>query len=147
SSRSTMRASSEGIMPSRAWGPMPPDVTRIRPSSPRAASILSSSACAITLRHVLAWQTTSTVLATRVGERAIVRAAAADPRLQHLAELRTHGIDAADRHRAAPDREVVRRQLARPHEVTLGRVALAVPRQPLRQPELGARLLVQRRRQ
>jgi len=72
------------------------DVTRIRPSSPRAASILSSSACAITLRHVLAWQTTSTVLATRVGERAIVRATAADPRLQHLAELRTHGIDAAD---------------------------------------------------
>src|SRR5207248_8007730 len=125
-SRSTMRASSEGIIPSRACGPMPPDVTRILPSSPRAASICSSSACAITLRHVLAWQTTRTVLATRVGQRTVVRPAATHPRLQHLAELRTHGIDPANRHRAATDGEVVGRQLARADEVTFGGVALTV---------------------
>src|SRR5260370_10028049 len=147
SSRSTMRASGEGIIPSRACGPMPPDVTRILPSSPRAASICSSSAGAITLRHVLAWQTTRTVLATRVGQRTVVRPATAHPRLQHLAELRAHGIDPTNRHRTAPDGEVVGRQLTRAHEVTFRGVALTVTRQPLRQPELRTRLLVQRRRQ
>src|ERR671922_878229 len=136
SSRRTMRASSEAIIPSRAYGPMPPDRTRMRPSRPRSASIFSSRAWAITLRHVLAWQTTRIVLATRVGQRAIVRAAAADPGLEHLAELRPHRIDAADGHRSAANREVVRRQLTGAHEVTLGRLTRAVSREPLRQSEL-----------
>src|SRR5919197_5317789 len=147
SSRSTMRASSEAIMPSRACGPMPPDRTQMRPSRPRSASIFSSSAWAITLRQVLAWQTTRIVLATRVGQRAIVRAAAADPRLQHLAKLWPHRIDTADRHRPAANREVVRRQLSGAYEVPLGGLTRAVSRQPLRQSEFRARLLVERRRQ
>src|SRR6266576_40336 len=124
---------------------MPPDRTRMRPSSPWTASIFSSSACAMTLRHVLAWQTSRTVLATRVGQRAVVRSAAGAPGLDHFPELRTHGIDAADRHGAAPDGEIVRRQLARAHEMPFGRGVPALARQPLRQPELGARLLVRRR--
>src|SRR5262245_17785258 len=146
SSRSTRRASSEAIMPSRACGPMPPDRTRMRPSRPRSASIFSSSAWAITLRHVLAWQTTRTVLATRVGQRAVIWATAADPALEHFAELRAHRVDPADRHRAPPDGEVVRRELTRTDEVTLGGLGPAVARQPLREAELRARLLVARRR-
>src|SRR5215470_7529762 len=147
SSRSTRRASSEAIMPSRACGPTPPDRTRMRASSPRSASIFPRSAWAITLRHVLAWQTTRTVLATRVGQRAVVRVAGGPPRLDHLAEFRPHGIDAADGHGAATDREVVRCELARANEVTLGGLGPALARQPLREAELRARLLVLRRRQ
>src|SRR5919108_1233153 len=147
SSRRTMRASSEAIIPSRAYGPMPPDRTRMRPSRPRSASVFSSSARAITLRHVLAWQTTRLVLATRVAQRPIVGATAGDPGLQHFPELRAHWIDAADRHRSAANREVVRRQLSGAREVTLGGVTRTVAREPLRQSEFRPRLLIERRRQ
>ncbi len=54
SSRSTMRASSEGIIPSRAWLAIPPERTRTAPLVPRAASIFSRRTWAITLRQVLA---------------------------------------------------------------------------------------------
>jgi hypothetical protein len=68
--------------------------------------------------------------------------AAGGPRLDHLAELWTHWVDAADRHRAAPDREVVRRKLAGANEVTLGGLRAALAREPLGQAELRAGLLV-----
>src|SRR5262245_60582558 len=57
SSRSTIRASREGIMPSRAWLAMPPERTSTRSRRLRSSSIRSRSTCAITLRQVLAWQT------------------------------------------------------------------------------------------
>src|SRR5215468_5485835 len=141
-SRSTIRASSEGIMPSRAQLPTPPDRTRTCPATPRAASIRSRSICAITLRAVLAWQTRRTVSATRVGQRLVVGPTARRPLPQHLAELRAHGIGTAHRHRPAPDREVVGRELTGPGEVSRGRLAAAAAEEPLAQRELGARLLV-----
>src|SRR6266536_5182178 len=61
SSRRTMRASSEGIIPSRAWFAMPPERTCTRPPASRSASIFSSRTWAITLRQVLAWQTSRTL--------------------------------------------------------------------------------------
>src|SRR5215468_8441742 len=60
SSRSTMRASREGIIPSRAWLAMPPERTSTRSRRLRSSSICSRSTCAITLRQVLAWQTRRT---------------------------------------------------------------------------------------
>src|SRR5262244_3421592 len=119
----------------------------MRRSSPRTTSIFSSSAWAITLRHVLAWQTRRTVLATGVRQRQVVRVAARGPRLDHLAELWAHRIDATDRHRAPPDREVMRRKLAGANEVPLGGLRAALARQPLRQAEFRPRLLVLRGRQ
>ena len=69
------------------------------------------------------------------------------PGLEHAAELRAHRVDAAHGHGAATDGEVVRRQLPRPHEVSIGRLALAALPQPLAQAELGAGLLIARARQ
>ncbi len=51
---SASRASSDGIMPSRAWIHTPAELTSMRSSSPRSASMRSISFCAITLRAVLA---------------------------------------------------------------------------------------------
>src|SRR5262249_59658639 len=110
------------------------------PSSPRSTSIFSSSAWAITLRHVLAWQTRRTVLATGVRQRQVVRVAARGPRLDHLAELWAHRIDATDRHRAPPDREVMRRKLAGANEVPLGGLRAAPAPQPLPPARIPARL-------
>ena len=53
SSRRASRASSDGIMPSRAHVATPPEHTRTSPT-PRTTSIRSRSICAITLRAVLA---------------------------------------------------------------------------------------------
>ena len=53
-SRSTIRASSEASMPSRAYLDTPAERTRMRPLAPRSASMCSRSAWAITLRQVLA---------------------------------------------------------------------------------------------
>src|SRR5215510_13975346 len=61
SSRRTIRASSDGIIPSRAWFAMPPERTCTRPPASRSASIFSSRTWAIALRQVLAWQTRRTL--------------------------------------------------------------------------------------
>src|SRR5262249_20750447 len=51
-----MRASKDGIMPSRAWLAMPPERTVTRAPACRSSSICSRSTWALTLRQELAWQ-------------------------------------------------------------------------------------------
>src|SRR5881409_1616169 len=64
------------------------------------------------------------------------------PRAEHLAERGSHRVDPAHRHRTASDREVVRRELPRPLEVTRGGLRTPALEEPPAQAELGPRLLV-----
>src|SRR5713226_5016303 len=141
-SRSTSRASSEGIIPSRAQLPTPPEHTRTRPAAPRAASMRSRRTWAITLRAVLAWQTTRTVSATRVGQGPVIRVTRGRPLPEHPPKFRPHGIDPAQRHRPATDREVVVREIAGAGEVPGRRLGAAVAGEPFTERELRAGLLI-----
>src|SRR6185503_9108100 len=130
---------------------MPPDRMRYGWRASRSPSIFSSSTCAITLRAVLAWQTTRRCCSRAlipprsslgVGQRAVVRVPLPHPLAQHGAELRPHGIDAAHGHGPAADGEVVRSQLAAANEVPRRRVRAPLAMEPLAEAELRARLLI-----
>ena len=83
----------------------------------------------------------------RIRERPVVGSPRLCPLAEHRAELRSHGIDRAHRHRPAADREVVRGQLAAALEMAHGRLVAPAGPQPLAEAELRAGLLIRRGRQ
>src|SRR5262249_34734751 len=72
----------------------------------------------------------------------VVGTSSGDPLVVEVDEVGTHRVEAADRHRAAPNREVERGKLGGALEVTLGGFRLSALVQVPGEGELGARALL-----